>query len=63
NWLRTPTAAGSTALFQTGDVVAADGWKKYIQTSATFNDGTAVGYSVEIGEMDDNGVQIIIRKA
>lgn len=63
NWLRTPTTAGSTALFQTGDVVAADGWKKYIQTSATFNDGTAVGYSVEIGEMDDNGVQIIIRKA
>lgn len=63
NWLRTPTTAGNAALFQTGKCIAATGWKKYIQTSETFNDGSPIGYSIEIGEMDDNGVNIIIRKA
>ncbi|OQC10227.1 MAG: hypothetical protein BWX74_00704 [Tenericutes bacterium ADurb.Bin087] len=63
NWLRTSSSARDQSLFQTGQIIAADDWKRYIQTSTTFNDGTEVGYSVEIGAMDENGVQIIIRKA
>ena len=63
NWLRSPTRAGNEALFKTGAKVEVDGWKKHLQRIDTFNDTSAVGYSVEIGEMTDGHVTITIRKA
>lgn len=63
NWLRTGTTAGRRALFQEGDVIHADGWLKYLQVSDTFNDGTPIGYKVEIGEMTEEGVTIKFRVA
>lgn len=66
NWLRSGTVSGDDALFVEGQIIEADDWGKYLQTedkSATFNDGSAIGYSVEIGEMTDNQVIIKIRVA
>ncbi|HZJ89122.1 MAG TPA: hypothetical protein VFD05_00330 [Bacilli bacterium] len=63
NWLRTGTVAGNKALFQEGDVIEYDNWKQYLQNSEAFNDGTPVGYTVEIGEMTEEGVTIKFRVA
>lgn len=62
SWLKSSTTAGDDALFQTGDEIKADGWKTYFSYSDTFNDGTAVGYSVKIGKMNSKGVTITIKK-
>ncbi len=64
NWLRTGTVSGDDALFQTGMIIEADEWGTYLQNAEReplFNDGTPVGYSVEIGEMNENEVIIKIR--
>lgn len=63
NWLKTPTAAGNGALFKSGAKISADNWKQYLQSSVKLNDGTPVGYSIEIGSMNDKSVTISIRKA
>ncbi|MFA7449293.1 MAG: hypothetical protein WCY90_00525, partial [Bacilli bacterium] len=63
NWFKNVVSANDKALFQTGAKINASEWMKFFQTSAAFNDGTPVGYSVTIGEMTPEGVQIQIRKA
>lgn len=62
DWYYKNTPATNSALFQTGDKINANNWKKYLKYSNTFNDGTAIGYSVEIGAMTNNEVSIIITK-
>lgn len=72
NWLTNPDAYANDTkgLFKEGQRVGADEWGKYFQHAkvdgvrpATFNDGSPVGYSVEIGEMTAEGVVIKVRKA
>lgn len=66
NWLRSSAVASSDALFQTGMIIEANEWGAYLQTAngaPVFNDGTPVGYSVEIGEMSEEQVIIKIRRA
>lgn len=68
NWLKSGTTAGNKALFQEGDIIYANGgrdngWERYLQYSDDFNDGTPVGYTVEIGEMTEEGVTIKFRVA
>lgn len=55
--------SGNSALFQSGDKIAADAWQTYLFTSNALNSGTAIGYSVEIGAMDESGVTILFTKA
>lgn len=72
NWFRNPDAQASNerALFKTGQKIDVDEWGTYFQHAAvngvrpaTFNDGSRVGYKLEIGEMNAAGVTIKIRKA
>lgn len=63
NWYKTPTSASDSSLFKEGTKIAADNWIQYFQGDSKFNDGTEVGYSVEIGTMTAEGVEIIITKA
>jgi len=63
NWFKTVSSANDKALFKTGAKIGASEWMKFFQTSDTFNDGTPVGYSITIGEMTEQGVEIQIRKA
>lgn len=62
NWLKERTNAFDEALFQPGAKIDATNWARYLQFSELFNDGTPVGYSVEIGEMNAEGVKISITK-
>ncbi len=64
---RTP---GNGSLFKEYQIINASDWGVYFQNNpkngvrpATFNDGTEVGYTVQIGKMTENGVDIKIRKA
>lgn len=63
NWLKTQSSATNEALFKTGQSIEADQYLKYFQYLETFNDTTSVGYSITIGEMTEQGVEIQIRKA
>jgi hypothetical protein len=62
-WANNLVKADDSALFQTGTVIASNNWQKYLLKRATFNDGSVIGYSIEIGEMNSEGVTIKIRKA
>ena len=54
--------ATNSSLFTTGDKIEINGWNNYLFRTGSFNDGSPIGYSVEIGEMTSEGVEIKIRK-
>ncbi len=62
-WYSSTAMADNNALFTTGDKINTDGWSPYLLARGTFNDGSPIGFSVEIGAMDNAGVTIKIRKA
>lgn len=57
-------------LFQTGDILTFDyvsaeneiSLRNYFMNQDAFNDGTDIPYTIEIGAMDENGVEITINK-
>lgn len=61
-WGNDLVRADNRALFQKGAKIESTNWKKYLQKRNSFNDGSEIGYSIEIGEMDATGVTIKIRK-
>ncbi|OQC10229.1 MAG: hypothetical protein BWX74_00706 [Tenericutes bacterium ADurb.Bin087] len=62
-WGNNLVRADNSALFQTGTIIASDDWQRYLLKRSTFNDGSEIGYSIEIGAMNNDGVTIKIRKA
>ncbi|MDY0214516.1 MAG: hypothetical protein RBS24_03240 [Bacilli bacterium] len=62
-WYHSLVKPDNKALFQTGAKIEIGGWQKYLFDRATFNDGSEIGFSVEIGAMTNEGVQIKIRTA
>ncbi len=63
NWANNLWLANNTALFLQGATIGSNDWGRYLMKRATFNDGSVIGYSVEIGLMNAEGVTIKIRKA
>lgn len=63
NWYKNTSMADNNALFTTGDKITTNGWLPYLIERATFNDGSAIGFSVEIGAMTNDGVTIKLRKS
>ncbi len=70
SWLNSNKTAGNGALFKEYQIINASDWGLYFQNAAkngarpsTFNDGTEVGYTVQIGKLTPEGVNIKIRKA
>lgn len=60
-WYHQQRLSPNSALFQTGDKIHLNEWRDYLFTGNTFNDSQEIGFSVEIGEMNHAGVEIIIR--
>lgn len=63
DWFNRNRTATNSALFQSGAKIGADEWITYLKVSNNFNDGSVIGYSIEIGAMTSDAVQIIITKA
>lgn len=62
-WYSKLALADNLALFKTGDKIEINNWQDYLFAYNTFNDGSPIGYSVEIGQMTTSGVTIKIRTA
>lgn len=57
------TTTNIIVLFQSEQEIKSTEWKKYLFSDNTFNDKTSIGYSVLIGDMDENGVTIKLTAA
>lgn len=70
SWLNSRTNADDKALYKEFHLIEANDWGVYFQNDAvkgvrpsTFNDKSEVGYTVQIGAMNEEGVAVKIRKA
>lgn len=59
----TTSLADNLSLFKTGNKIEINNWQRYLFERGTFNDGSEIGFSVEIGAMTAEGVDIKIRTA
>ena len=57
------TLADNLSLFKTGNKIKIDEWQRYLFERGTFNDGSEIGFSIEIGLMTPTSVEIKIRTA
>ena len=55
--------ADNLSLFKTGNKIKIDDWQRYLFERSTFNDGSEIGFSIEIGLMTPTSVEIKIRTA
>ncbi len=54
-------SSSNSSLFETGDSIT--DWAYYLKnTTGTFNDGSAIGFTVEFGPMTEAGIDVIITK-
>lgn len=60
-WYHQAVRSDNNALFKPGQKIEINNWKKYLFHSGNFNDGSEIGFSVEIGVMTPAGVDIKIR--
>ncbi len=64
NWYHQVGLANSSlVLFGSGKEIKNTEWRKYLFSGNTFNDNSAIGYSVLIGDMDEAGVTIKLTAA
>lgn len=54
--------ATNSALFKTGHTIEANNWQTYLRNASTFNDGSKVGFKVQIGELTAENATIYITK-
>lgn len=62
DWYDINVLPTNSALFKTGDKIANNNWKAYLKTSSRFNNGQTINFSIEIGEMDSDSVDIYFTK-
>lgn len=62
DWYDNNRSPSNKALFKTGDEIAHTKWKTYLKSSSRFNNGKNINFSIQIGAMDNDGVDIYITK-
>ncbi|HZJ89173.1 MAG TPA: hypothetical protein VFD05_00610 [Bacilli bacterium] len=62
DWYDNDLKPSNKALFKTGDEIAHTKWKTYLKSSSRFNSGKNINFSIQIGTMNDDGVDIYITK-